>query len=200
MNRLKRSSFAAGICYILLTVFTGCQSTHSGTADVDTPLPVETVVPVACGTVRNLHRIGDIYVSGQPTPDDFALLQEMGIQTVITLRHDKELEGFDERQAVEAVGMQYIELPFNGAEELTFSVFTAARESLLRASGPILVHCGSANRVGAVWLPYRVLDEGVAYEEALPEAKAIGLRNPEYEKLAQAYIEKTASEALLIKK
>ena len=50
------------------------------------------------------------------------------------------------------------------------------------------MHCASANRVGAVWLPYRVLDQNVPLEEALPQAQAIGLRSPEFIERAHDYI------------
>jgi ubiquinone/menaquinone biosynthesis C-methylase UbiE len=57
-----------------------------------------------------------------------------------------------------------------------------------------MLHCGSANRVGAVWLTYRVLDQGVPIETAIEEAKTIGLRSPEYEAKARDYIHRHADD------
>ena len=56
---------------------------------------------------------------------------------------------------------------------------------------PMILHCKSANRVGAVWMIYRVLDEGWDYDQALKEAKeVVGLRSPGLEKRAKEYIDK----------
>jgi len=50
------------------------------------------------------------------------------------------------------------------------------------------VHCGSASRVGSVWLVKRVIQDGWTIEKATEEAKAIGLRSEPLEKFALAYI------------
>ena len=50
------------------------------------------------------------------------------------------------------------------------------------------MHCGSASRVGSVWLAKRVLQDGWTVEKATEEAKAIGLRSEALEKYALDYI------------
>ena len=52
-----------------------------------------------------------------------------------------------------------------------------------------MLHCGSANRVGAVWMVYRVLDEGVTWEQAHREALEVGLRTDGYVERAKEYVE-----------
>ena len=51
-----------------------------------------------------------------------------------------------------------------------------------------MLHCASGNRVGAVWLAYRVLDEGLEPGAALEEARTIGLRSAGYEERALEYV------------
>ena len=51
----------------------------------------------------------------------------------------------------------------------------------------MILHCSSANRVGAVWLAHRVLDGGLKYNEALSEAKTVGLKLPAYEERVKEY-------------
>ncbi|MBI1312566.1 methyltransferase domain-containing protein [bacterium] len=51
-----------------------------------------------------------------------------------------------------------------------------------------MVHCASANRVGAVWLAHRVLDAKIPVEASLAEARAVGLRTSAYEQRAYEYI------------
>ena len=41
-----------------------------------------------------------------------------------------------------------------------------------------------------MWLPWRVLDGGLSYDEALAEAKTVGLKSPLYEEKAREYIER----------
>jgi protein tyrosine phosphatase (PTP) superfamily phosphohydrolase (DUF442 family) len=111
---------------------------------------------------------------------------------VINLRHAQEITTFDETAVVGVLGLDYVHLPWNGTEELTDEVFDRCRALLSTAERPILLHCASANRVGAVWLPWRVLDGGITWEAALGEAHTIGLRSSGYEELARAYVDARA--------
>jgi uncharacterized protein (TIGR01244 family) len=146
------------------------------------------LAPATCGKIARLHRLADVYLAGQPSPEDLAEAKKLGIKTVINLRPDAENKAFNEREAVEAAGLAYVHIPFAGPDEATDAVFGEARKQLKAAERPILLHCGTANRVGAVWLPYRVLDNGIAYDAALAEAKTIGLRNPALEAKAKDYV------------
>ncbi len=177
---MKRFTSVALACSLL--VLGACQQGRAVTA----PDPVE---PATCGTVRNLHAVGDIYLAGQPGPGDYALLKERGIKTVIDLRLDKETD-HDEAKAVSAQGLTYVHLPWNGPDQLTDARLDEMRRLLREAERPLLLKCGSANRVAAGWLAYRALDEGVAVETALAEAKAVGLRTPAYEAKALDYIQR----------
>ena len=141
------------------------------------------------GSIRPVHMLGNIYLAGQPQPEDLPLLQRAGIKTVITLRKLDELS-WDEAAAVEAQQMKYVEVPFRSPEELTPKVFDELRKVLnSKSRGPTLLHCGSANRVGAIWYAYRILDGKLSPEAALKEAKTVGLRTPAYLEQAQAYVE-----------
>lgn len=144
--------------------------------------------PYECGSITRLHTFGGIFLASQPMQADFEQAKLGGVKTVINLRHASELEGFDERAFVEGLGLAYVELPWNGAAELTDQVFTRSRELLNTVERPILLHCSSANRVGAVWIPWRVLDGGVTWEQALAEARTIGIKTPEYETKAKDYV------------
>jgi uncharacterized protein (TIGR01244 family) len=140
------------------------------------------------GSVPKLHRFGDIYLAGQPKAEDFTLFRERGVRTVFNLRHDSETPELNERQLVEALGMTYIYLPWNGPAELTDQVLDEMRAVLVDAPRPILFHCASANRVGAAWLAYRVLDQGIALEDAHAEALEVGMRTPAYETKTLEYV------------
>jgi uncharacterized protein (TIGR01244 family) len=141
------------------------------------------------GSAPNVHRLGTVWFSGQPGTADLQEAAAAGITTVVDLRLPEEDRGFDEAEAVEDLGMTYVNVGFKTPESLTDEVLDGFR-SVLRdsADAMVLVHCGSANRAGAAWLAYRVLDEGRSLEDGLAEARTIGLQTPEYEERVKTYI------------
>ena len=141
------------------------------------------------GSAKNVHRLGNLFFSGQFAQVDIATLKEHGVTRVITLRTDGEIE-WDEKGAIKNAGMEFLKVPFRSPEALTDDVFDSVRRLLNDKSKTTLLHCGSANRVGGVWLPHRVLDEGVELETALEEAKQIGLHTEFIEEKALDYIKR----------
>ncbi|CAG0957433.1 hypothetical protein PHYC_00543 [Phycisphaerales bacterium] len=166
------------------------QTTAPPAPAAHTAITTDKLEPYECGTITRLHTLGGVFLASQPKPEDFAQAKKGGVKTVINLRHASEIKDFDEKQVVEAEGLAYIHLPWDGPAELTDAVFDQTREYLKTAARPILLHCSSANRVGAVWLPYRVLDGGLSWDAALAEAKTVGLKSPDYEAKAKDYIER----------
>ena len=121
----------------------------------------------------------DVAVAGQPTAEALARLKEMGFRTVVNMRAAKEgPEG--EREAVEAQGLRYVSVPVT-PESFSLADVDAVEKVLADpASGPVLLHCSSSNRVGGVWA---VLESrrGRSPEEALAAGRAAGLHSPPME-------------------
>lgn len=178
----------------LASMASGCASANAPAAKdaSHAAITTETLEPYSCGDITRLHTLGGVFLASQPSAADFEQAKAGGVKTVINLRPDSEQSGFDERGVVAGLGLAYVHLPWNGAEQLTDEVFTRARELLSTAERPILVHCASANRVGALWIPWRVLDGGLALEEAVTEAKTIGLKTADYEAKARDYVARNA--------
>ena len=131
------------------------------------------------------------FVIGQPDAAQLAGLKNAGVTGVLNFRKEAELKGFDEKDAVGQHGMEYCAIPYNGAAELTDSVFDAGRDVLKKAKSQkqvFALHCRTGNRVGPVWAAYRVLDEGVGIEQAIAEAKAMQMVDPAYEARAREYV------------
>lgn len=150
--------------------------------------------PYECGSVQRLHTLGNIFLASQPSEEDFAHAKDQGIKTVVTYRKEGEIE-WDEEAVVTNLGMEFVAIPWNGPEELTDEVFDETRELLKDESKqPLLLHCGSANRVGGVWIAYRVLDDGLTIDQAVEEAKTVGLKTPAYEEKAKDYIARMQKE------
>ena len=62
-----------------------------------------TLKKVELGETKNIHQFGNVFLAGQFTPDDIALIKAAGVQTVITLRTDGEID-WDEASALKAAG------------------------------------------------------------------------------------------------
>ena len=117
-------------------------------------------------------------------------LAKDGFKSVINLRQATETNANIEQNSAKAkeLGLKYIHIPFN-TQQLDPAVidkFLAAVAD--KNNQPAFVHCGSASRVGAVWLAKRVVQDGWSVEKATEEAKAIGLRGEPLEKFALSYI------------
>lgn len=151
------------------------------------PSPLE-LESVTLGRITPLHRRGQIYLAGQPAKTDFPLIQKEGIKTVVNLRTEKELD-WDEGGYVRMLELNYVAIPFLAPDTLTPAVFDQCRAVLNdQARHPLILHSASANRVGAIWLVHRVLDDDLDMDAALKEAQQVGLRTPGYIDQAKAYI------------
>ena len=144
--------------------------------------------PVEVGSTPNVHRLGQLWFSGQFPPEDVAALAALGVKRVITLREEGELD-WDEAAAVEAAGMEHVALGFRAPEAMNDVLLDRLRELLAEQEVPTLLHCKSANRVGGAWIPFRVLDQGVSLEQAVEEARTIGLSSEAFRERAEAYVQ-----------
>jgi len=129
-----------------------------------------------------------IGAAGQPAASDWTDLAAAGVRTVVDLRAPNEPRGHDEPGAVRAAGMAYVAIPVTQMT-LHDEQFDAVR-TLLRdpSRRPIVVHCASSNRVGALLLPYFALDEQQPLDKAIELAIDAGLRSQELATLAVDYV------------
>ncbi|SFI44046.1 sulfur transferase domain-containing protein [Nitrosomonas sp. Nm34] len=107
-------------------------------------------------------------------------LAEGGFKTVIDLRTESE-GTLAEKQTVEAAGMRYINIPVTGAgiSEEQLTNFSSIIE---QAATPVLLHCASGNRAGAMWTAYR-LSKGIAPDIAFEEGRTAGMQISMEEKI-----------------
>ncbi|WP_417384819.1 fused DSP-PTPase phosphatase/NAD kinase-like protein [Gimesia sp.] len=157
-------------------------------AEPETETNPQELKSISLGQITPLYRSKLIYLAGQPTKEDLPLIQKDGVKTVVNLRTEKELD-WDEAGLVRMLELDYVAIPFLTPETLTPAVFDQCRGVLNdQARHPLILHSASANRVGAIWLVHRVLDDDVEFDAALKEAKQVGLRTPGYIDQAKAYI------------
>jgi uncharacterized protein (TIGR01244 family) len=141
--------------------------------------------------IRNYSRVdATVGCGGAVDPAAMSVLKKEGYVSVINLRLANE-EGANVeagRAAAQAAGLKYIHLPFNAAmpDPKVVDSFLAAVAD--KRNQPVFIHCGSANRVGGVWMIKRALQDKWPLDRALTEAQAIGLNNPALQAFATDYI------------
>lgn len=142
--------------------------------------------------IRNFLQVTPDFCTGaQPRPEHFAVLKSRGVKTVLNLRTPGEHRAEEEKAAVEAAGMEYINIPVAYRNPTDADVVAFLKVTDDAAKRPMFVHCTAAIRVGGFWLIRRVLRDGMAWDAALEEAKTVGLVNaPHLEEFAKAYIAK----------
>lgn len=136
--------------------------------------------------VQNYSRATEqIAISGLIGDGGAQALAAHGFKTIIDLRTSTEGTA-DEKALVDLSGMNYINIPMTvaGISDEQLAAFTKAIET---AQAPILVHCGSGNRAGAMWASYQI-SKGVDPEIALAAGRKAGMRPPMEEKVRAAFI------------
>ncbi|MCE5233584.1 MAG: sulfur transferase domain-containing protein [Mizugakiibacter sp.] len=113
---------------------------------------------------------------GQPSAGQLAAFARAGGRCVINLRPQAELGDWDEDAVVRALGLAYVHIPIDGAAALCREAARRLADALARhGAGPVLVHCGSGNRVGALVALKAAWVDGHAPAQALAAGRQAGL-------------------------
>lgn len=134
------------------------------------PLKVDLQSVVETGAVRP---VDEITAAGQPDEAALKVFADSGYVAVIDLRTAGESRGLDEPAVVEGLGMDYVSLPI-GRDGISFENAASLDELIRSYEGPVLVHCASSNRVGAL-LALRASLDGADDEAAVAVGKEGGL-------------------------
>ena len=137
------------------------------------------------------------YASGQPSREQLQAFAREGVRTVINLRAPSEPVEFDEAAAVQRERMRYVALPVAGADDLDREKVRQFGHALdqARALGPVLVHCASSNRVGALVALDEALNRGATPGDALARGRSAGLASLEPAVVALIERERTGPSA-----
>jgi uncharacterized protein (TIGR01244 family) len=127
---------------------------------------------------EDLRPIDGITSSGQPDASAFEIVAKSGYVAVIDMRGPGENRGLDEKAVVEKLGLEYIEFPLVGREAISFENAQRLDKLLTDIDGPVLLHCGSGERVGAI-LALRHSLQGADDAAALEYGRDAGLSSLE---------------------
>jgi uncharacterized protein (TIGR01244 family) len=141
--------------------------------------------------IRNYTQVDAVVAcAGATETRAMPALKARGFKTVVNLRLATETGAAIEesRTAAEAAGLRFIHLPLNGSapdEAVADAFIKAVTEP---ANQPVLIYCGSANRVGALWLTKRLLVDKWDEASAIEEARVIGLSSDALQRFALQYV------------
>ncbi len=113
-----------------------------------------------------------LFRGAQPNSSAFAGLQKLGMNIVVDFRGESG-EVSAEKKSVEALGMKFVNLPWNGASVPTrdqiLSFFTLLREN---PDQKIFLHCQyGADRTGVMIALYRIAADHWTPEQAISEMR-----------------------------
>jgi protein tyrosine phosphatase (PTP) superfamily phosphohydrolase (DUF442 family) len=146
------------------------------------------------------HSIEDIYnflklsdaiaTSGQPTEEQFLAIRESGYQIVVNLALPESPNALpDEKQVVEAQGMQYKNIAVvwdNPTLEDVAQFFSIMEDN---SDKNIFVHCAANMRVSAFMYLYRRIHKGMSDKDARKDLEQIWLPNETWRKFIEQVVE-----------
>lgn len=149
-------------------------------------LPAKETLPGATHVTRV---DATLMCGGATTPEAFPELRKRGFTSIINLRRESE-SGADipgAENAARAAGLRFVHVPVDGANPTAAAADAFIAAVTDPANHPMYVHCGTANRVAAMWLIKRVVVDGWDVQRATEEAEAIGLTHRGLRKFAVDY-------------
>lgn len=124
----------------------------------------------------------DILTGGQPTLQQLEQAKQAGYRTIVNLRPAAEMSEWSEEDKALQLGFNYVSIPVAGSSGLT-TENTEKLHAVLEnpANYPLIVHCASGNRVGALFALHAARYEDKTVEEAIRWGKTAGLTGLESE-------------------
>ena len=158
-----------------------CPSCAPPPKEVSTAAAIDT--PTAVQGKKNFFQAGRFYFAGQPDEETLQWLASEGVEVVINLRTDKEMEThteekFDEVALLKELGMAYLHFPIGGKAGYSPQVVDTLAQVLKEHEGKILIHCLGAGRVSYLWIAYLVRYQGLSIDQAVDIGKKIKFRFP----------------------
>jgi len=125
-------------------------------------------------TSAELAPVDGIRSSGQPDEEAFSLIAEAGYVAVLDVRGAGENRGLDEAAILDQLDLEYLTLPLSSPDAINFENAGKLEKMLAEVEGPVLLHCGSGNRVGAL-LALMKSRQGLSDEAAIEYGRSAGL-------------------------
>lgn len=126
------------------------------------------------GDMTNVHRVGDLWIGGLPARGDLELAARRGLTQVLDVRPAHQMPLEDLPAAARGHGLDYVSLAFDPEQPDPTVVERALAE--LRRPGSKLIFCNDGGGAALILAVHRVREQGVPLEEALSEARRLGMK------------------------
>jgi len=162
---------------VLLLPLFGLLAFVSVYAADDGPVAQQRAYVAIADVVKTGHvqPVDGVTAAGQPDVAALQVFADSGYVAIVDMRGPEEDRGMDdEKGVVEGLGLEYVAFPIAGKDEISFDKARELDELIQTYDGPVLLHCASSNRVGAM-LALRHSLNGASDEEALEHGRNGGM-------------------------
>jgi uncharacterized protein (TIGR01244 family) len=181
---LGRRALALALVALLLSA-AACATSGDSDEPAETSEPAAAAEPAAVEArpvaapieIPNARLALDgVLTGGQPTPEQIAEAAAAGYRTIVNTRSSAE-DGYEwEEEQVTAAGMRYLLIDTPGAAGLTRENVQALADVMADDEAyPMMIHCASGNRVGALLALKAVWIDGASADEAMQVGLDSGL-------------------------
>ncbi len=150
------------------------------------------------GSMQTVAYAEELWFGSLPDPETLALAKRRGIERVIDLCSE---QARDLQEAADAAGLEWLQLPLpegplpegdraGPRTSLDSELDRAVDRVLVQLASPVrtLMFCRDGSRSAALFAIHRVVDQGVPLEQALAEARRVGLTPGSGEALVRAQV------------
>lgn len=128
--------------------------------------------------MENAVKIDDQFTVAKfaPGADQLKRAADEGFRSVVNMRTASEKQDVtpeEERERAEAAGLAYLHHPVEG-EKLSEDLVDGFRDKAEALPGPVLVHCASGKRSGAMVMMHRGVEQGMSGDEVIDKATSMG--------------------------
>ena len=163
--------------WFLALALLGCATTSSAAVQEHAPAPdapSEPAQPAVVAIPNARSPLPGIVTGGVPSEANLQEAKRLGYHTVISLLPEDESQ--TEAASVTTLGLHFVSIPIRGAEDLTEENARRLGDVLSAPeSRPLILHCASGNRSGALLALHAFYVQGASVEQALALGEAAGL-------------------------
>ncbi|CUH35021.1 Beta-lactamase hydrolase-like protein [Jannaschia seosinensis] len=145
--------------------------------------------------MQDIVQVNDSIQIAKFAPDADALrrMSQEGVKSVVNLRTEGEKQEIgpeEERRLAEDAGLAYVHHPVAG-DRISEEVVDTFREKLKDLPTPIMVHCASGKRAGALTMMHIGAEQNLSGDQTMDQARSLGLEpgSPELEAFLRSYVE-----------
>jgi hypothetical protein len=166
----------------------GCRAARS----VAPPVVVGPRVHAAeFGSMRNVSRVGALWIGSYPSPSDLDLAARRGVDVLIDLSAPCERPTWDLAAACARLGLDRVDVGVASAKRIGDREVDRCLEAL-RSVGArqALLFCTNGDRAAMFLAIHRAADQGLPLEQALDEARRAGMKPGHSEAFVRAQAER----------